>query len=872
MWRRLFMASIQYNQSNFTKGEIDPLLAARFDYDGYGKFVKRARNCLTIPQGPIRQRFGTQFVASLGNLGSPQFVEMATFLYNNNATYVFVFVAGNIYVYLENILCATITSTGYAAEDISDLRFSQVETRLIITNPNFAPAQIVGPTGSPQSITTNLTSDYIILSTPVTAGIIFPITFATSGTLPTTSPQIYAGRTYFSKAVSTVNLQIYSSPEEASDGIGAYDIVSAGSSSTATPLIVFSKSNITFSNYPAYDFGLTSYSGLTFTPTGSLTTIKQVGQSITLDISGGTLPVVNQYVGGVFSSGGGVIRITSNDATHLIGVIVSELPTFFASSVETYIPMVGSLSFLGEVAWSAAKGYPRCSTFFQNRLWLAGTALIPNGVWGSVLNDATDFDDSESFDDNAIGYYPASGNLSYIQSMTSTRSLLVHTSTGSYSTPLTSELPVTPNTISFVEQNKDGVSAFQPIVIDNQVIFVDSSQNNVKNLIWEFSQSAYVLRNISITSSSLIRKPTDIANYSNPLFIDGSYAFITNSDGTLACFQSLYTEEVAGWTLATTSQQLDLEGEYLYQNDFSHVASSLERVWFINKRGKLSNLSGSSLSATITDNVLTTTNAAIVSSSSIDGSDIFYVTFSGSPLPTSVPAITATQYYYIKVVSYAGSNVVTFRVYENYQDAQEDVDGSLAIVVSSAGTTTMTPASLVDNYVLEELDFDTLLDSTISYASNNGTITGLSDFNGQFVQVTADGYIFPPQQVFNGQIVFASGMTWNSVKMGYPFTSEVALLPVNNMLATGSNFYKQKNLRQFYLYYFQTLGATINDYSFPETPIEQVQIGAPAVPQTGIVNVQPLLGWDGLDQEIIIKQKNPLPMTILGYSLSVEIT
>lgn len=866
------MVAVNYTQSNFTRGEIDPLLGARFDYDGYGKFLQKARNCLTLPQGPITKRFGTKFIdggANYSGVAEESGIDFVPFLYNNIATYLYVFIDSNIFVYLEDTLVFTITSTSYKASDIPDIRFSQVEERIIVTSPNYAPANIIGPTGSPVSISAvNTSTGVLTLGTAVlTTGNIFPVTFATSGSLPTSSPQIQANRTYFGVALSATTFQVYLNVSEADSGVQPIQFSAAGSSSTATPLITFTLSNISFTNYPTYDFGNYNYYGAAFTFTPTSTTPVNIGASITF--TGSSSIFDNGLVGGVFTSSGGVVRIVSTSSSTITGILVAQFAQTNAGLY--YATYSGPLSFLGQPAWGASVGWPRCSTFFQNRLWLAGTPAIPNGVWGSVVNEAVNFDDSENFDDNAISYYPASGNLSFVQSMTSTRSLLIHTSTGTYSTPLTTDFPITPSTVSFVEQNKDGVSAFQPIVIDNQVVFVDSSQNNVKNLIWEFAQSAYVLRNISITSSSLIRKPTDIANYSNPLVIDGSYAFLTNDDGTLACFQTLYTEDVAGWTLATTGQQISSSGANGAVNQFAHVCSSLDRVWFITVRGSLSPVGYLSMTQ-ITNNSIVMTNSYITAGRGIGpNGSVYFIQFS-SPYPVSSPQINGTQYYFANVTNYGASNVITFNVYSTADDATAQVN-PITLRGLSAGQVQF--SLIVQTFNLEELDFDAEFDCTTYFNNNAGELTGLDAYNGAYVGVVADGYVFAPQQVCNGTLTYdPNGNTYSNVQAGYGFTMEVQTLPVNNLLTTGSNFYKTKTFRNFYLYYYNTIGAQINGVEFYVTPNSEYSLtfSAPPIPQTGIFQTPPMVGWDPLTQGITITQPNPLPLTILGYSMVVEIT
>jgi len=50
---------------NFSKGEIAPDLAGRFDVDAYGAAARKARNCVVLKYGGLEKRPGTRFVAEV---------------------------------------------------------------------------------------------------------------------------------------------------------------------------------------------------------------------------------------------------------------------------------------------------------------------------------------------------------------------------------------------------------------------------------------------------------------------------------------------------------------------------------------------------------------------------------------------------------------------------------------------------------------------------------------------------------------------------------------------------------------------------------------------------------------------------------------
>ena len=564
------MAEARFDQFSFTQGEIDPKIQSRPDWEGYYKSAKFARNVQIIPQGGVQRRWGTVYVdtCTVGNANIAAQFELCTLLYDDTAVYLLVWEPLSLKIYLENKLVATVTTT-YGAEDVVFLRFSQVENRLIVTNINFQPEQLIRSSNAANIITgVDTVNNYLLITTALTAGNVYPVQFSTSGALPTTSPQIFVGRNYFVNAITANSVRIYATSADAIANVNYFTITSAGSgTSNVLTQNTWTLANITFINIPAFDFS-GGYSAITFTPSATS------GNSVTVTLSAPLANLTSSvFVGGLFQGNGGSLRITSvADTSHFTGYTIHSFSD--TSAIE------GTLVFLGEPAWSDVRGWPKYPSFFQNRLVFAGSYSLPNGVWLSVVNQVYNFDDSQALDDDAIGWYPAGGTINLIVGVTSARSLMIHTNNGTFSTPLLNEAPVTPINFTLTEQNKFAVQPIQPIFIDNQIIFVDTA-SNVINMIWEITQSAFITNNISVMSSSLINTPVDMASFYEPKATDGFYALFVNSDGTLAVYQTLHEQNIGAWSLMTTNT--NLAGVQTPSN-FIHVITGNNRCWFLVQR------------------------------------------------------------------------------------------------------------------------------------------------------------------------------------------------------------------------------------------------------------------------------------------------
>jgi len=561
--------ALQIN-SGFSYGELDPKLAARIDFAAYDRGVKTAQNVLSIPQGGFTRRFGTTHVDDLVAINK-NYARIISLIYDDAAIYLMLFEHNTIKIYLQNTLLATVATT-YPAAVIRRLRFAPITNRLTILHENFTPAQLVRSADAANAIAAlDYVNNYVTVTNALTVGNIYPATFTSAGALPVTDPQLYINTLYYVKAITATDTKVYTTPQDATDDTNAYNITGAGIGNLVIQN-TWTLGNIAFSMRPVYDFGGIAYknAGVTFTAnalTGTQASPCTITCSANIFVAG--------LIGGTLEGNGGILRIVTVPAANQV----------IGYTYEAFIDMgafLGNESILTEPAWSAARGYPSCGTFFQERYWLGGSRAIPNGIWGSAISSPYDFDDSQYLDDNSISYYTASGQSNFIKSFTASKSLVVHTNTGNYSTALTIEVPLTPSTFFLSEQNTDGIASIDPVSVDNQIIYTDRSARNIKSMSWDIVQSSYINTNISIPSSHLIKTPIDMDVFREPKNTDGYYVVCVNEDGTLGIYNSLVEQEIKGWTKADTAQN-DIAG-VASPGYFWDCATGLNKGWVIVER------------------------------------------------------------------------------------------------------------------------------------------------------------------------------------------------------------------------------------------------------------------------------------------------
>lgn len=136
-------------QSNFTLGEIDERLHARVDLDILSKGAKRARNVVTLPQGGLRRRFGTKYIAPASVMTTPTTGRIAMFEYSDETQYLLLFEHLHLHIYHNDVEVADV-AIPHTGTQIANIKFTQSSDEFIVVHPDVVPyvlARTVAHTG-----------------------------------------------------------------------------------------------------------------------------------------------------------------------------------------------------------------------------------------------------------------------------------------------------------------------------------------------------------------------------------------------------------------------------------------------------------------------------------------------------------------------------------------------------------------------------------------------------------------------------------------------------------------------------------------------------------------------------------------------------
>lgn len=861
------MAYSLWSQDVFSKGELSPFMYARATVNQYSEGLKTAQNVLTYPTGAAGKRFGTLYQSTLTNFTAFNQIYFETFQYLNECVYQILFTPGKTYIYLEGFLIAAVDNS-LSAYQIYNMIDTVLGNTFRITGIGFKPLDLT------RSIST--TQDIVSFSSPeFTAGatvwnvadVVIPVQFSVSSSpgdmIMETIPPISPGVTYFIATTSTTTGIIFSSSQDAkaylvnnADLSNAYTISSLGTGTTSVIVLnAWALNNTFFKSLPFYDFnGATvSYDALTFTPSAAT-------GSITITVSGdGYSKLDATYIGGVFIGGGGSGRITAVASHTSFTVSVSK--PFVASA-----PIIGSLAYLAEPAWSDVRGWPQVCSSYQNRALFANTSSLPNGFWTSVINDYADFGDLTNDDDDAISWYPTSNNMNYIRFIVPYRSITVHTNTGIYSSPLSDVAAITPSNFTLQLQDSTPADVLQPEAIDNQILVL--SGNDAHQMLWDGINNAYTSDIVSVINEQTIRNPVDETAYYDLRRAGSRFVFIINEIGTMAVFQTLLSQNVSGFTIQMMEQS--------YGNaQFLQAASSSDgRCWFVVQR----DIAQAAAPVAITGFTLhTPTNESTLHavSSNFIGTAPTAMTFTTTGvLPASTPAVNTNQYYWA-----IGVDADNFIVYLTHEDAINAVN---EIQFTSSGmSSNVVSWELEPIFTLEELSQDVFLDCAVIY---NGTPSDTVNtgvlFNAQDVKMVGDGFGFdaPGETNVNNEIVFeahGSPVDVSNAYIGFPINTIMEPMPLslsNGNSAKQTTLTKPKRVNWVRFMFNNTIGGTINGVPIALQPFDMANIGEPPAPARGIFEMSIFKAWDDFNNPTYtIEHSEPFNIQLLGAFYSVEI-
>ena len=204
-----------------------------------------------------------------------------------------------------------------------------------------------------------------------------------------------------------------------------------------------------------------------------------------------------------------------------------------------------------EDVWSNVRGWVRTATFHQGRLWFGGSKSKPTSVWASMINNFFNFNDggNDVKDNHGIFDVLDTDQYNAINNIVSGTKLQILTAGGEF---VNSADIITPKSSAWTRYTGYGAKRLKPVNLDGSTFFMDKFGKTVRTLIYDFEEGGYTTPPISILAEHIINEVQDLDMVRGSSISVSNLLYLVNIDGTVAVFNTMRKENIAGWTRWTT--------------------------------------------------------------------------------------------------------------------------------------------------------------------------------------------------------------------------------------------------------------------------------------------------------------------------------
>jgi hypothetical protein len=264
------------------------------------------------------------------------------------------------------------------------------------------------------------------------------------------------------------------------------------------------------------------------------------GDTITVTLtSGGWRP---EDVGKFIRINGGLVQITvRTSATVVTALVIVPLESDVAAPALAW-SLEGSM-------WGGVNGWPRCGTFYQQRLWLAGSPGYPMTLWGSCIKEYFDFTIGD-LDTDALAIEISTGQMNPILNLASGKQLIALTSGGEHTIRGGQEKALTPTNLQVSDQSDFGCAPVRPVRIGGELFFVQRSGRKIRALSAnQYDGDQYDAPDVTVLSEHITAPGVlAMAAQAEPQAI----LYAARGDGQLATLTADRDQPVFGWARQVT--------------------------------------------------------------------------------------------------------------------------------------------------------------------------------------------------------------------------------------------------------------------------------------------------------------------------------
>ena len=512
--------------------------------------------------------------------------------------------------------------------------------------------------------------------------------------------------------------------------------------------------------------------------------------------------------------------------------------------------------------FNATNKYPGAVSYHEQRRVFGYSNTLPQTVWATQAGNYKNMNVSNpAQDDDAWTFNIASQEVNAVRHLVSLGDLIVLTSGGEFIfKPGQDGDTITPSSIAVKNDSRYGSSHLPPIVVGKTILFGESSQST------DAFDTGYAVRDIGYTFNTNEYNGNDLTILAKHLFEfdrlrEWAYAkrpfgivWGLRTDGVGCALTYLREHEVWAWHRHTTD------------GDFESVGSCTEQgedavYWIVNrtingtarryiermKTRKFRNVEDAffvDCGLTLDNYNTTATTVTLTGGTTWGTGETLTLTASGSTFAAGDVGKT----FFLRKLAKNGTIEATARV---------------TVTAYTSGTVvSVTPVSLIPTALRGV--------ATTSWAFAQTQIGPLDHLEGKTLSILADGNVAVQQTVTNGVITLPDPAA--KAHCGLPYNSDFQTLAIAGDIAKGSLIGVPINVGKVALVVQETRGIFIGPNESKLKEVKQRQFENWAEPtrlKTGVVEAVCDGTWN--DGSFLVRQSDPLPLTILAVIPSVEI-
>lgn len=507
------MANIRSLQRSFGGGEVTPEFYGRIDDNKYQTGLATCRNFEVLPHGPVRNRAGTAFVREVKD--STKATRVISFNYSTTQT--MVLELGDQYIrfhtqgatLLAPAATAWSNATAYAVGDLASRLGVTYYCILAHTNQQPPNATYWYP----------LPSAAYEIPSPYLEADLFDLHFVQSADVLTIAHPSYAPRELRRQGATNWVLSTISFTSD----LAAPGSVSATATVATGTGFINHVYKVTAVDSTGIEESLASSSS---TCSNNLLTSGNYNTITWGSVSGASRYNVYKQSNGLFAYLGQTDALTFRD--------------------DNITPDLSKTPPIANDPFVSTNNYPGAVSYFEQRRAFAGTNNKPQNMW--MTRSGTESNLAYSIptrDDDAIAFRIAAREANTIRHIVPLNNLILLTSAAEYRISPVNSDSITPTTISVRPQSYVGASNAQPVIVNNNLIYVAARGGHMRELAYAWQSSGYVTGDLSLRAPHLFDNYTinDLAYSKAPYPV----VWATSSSGKLLALTYVPEQQVGAW-------------------------------------------------------------------------------------------------------------------------------------------------------------------------------------------------------------------------------------------------------------------------------------------------------------------------------------